>query len=87
MDNAVVCCHAVVSQKGDIAIAGKRMRGDGNALVLIAPCRSKIFATNLWIADTSKQVGDRLAMSLTKDVVVTGPQWRPDHAPCRVFSA
>jgi uncharacterized protein (DUF2147 family) len=48
------------------AIHGKWMRGDGNALVRIAPCGQKVCATNLWIRDTSKgeEVGDRLEMSL-----------------------
>lgn len=42
------------------------MRGDGNALVRIAPCGDKVCATNLWIRDPSKgeAVGDKLVMSL-----------------------
>ena len=50
-------------------IEGTWMRGDGKALVLIAPCGAKVCATNLWIGDTSKgeDVGDRLVMSLTPD--------------------
>lgn len=48
-------------------IEGKWKRGDGNALVRIAPCGDKVCATNLWIGDTSKgeAAGDRLVMSLT----------------------
>ena len=51
---------------GDAKIEGKWMRGDGNALVRIAPCGSKTCVTNLWIGDTSKgeSVGDQLLMSL-----------------------
>lgn len=54
---------------GDMPIEGKWARGDGKAVVRIAPCGSKICATNLWIGDTSKgeEVGDRLVMSLTAD--------------------
>ena len=50
-------------------IEGKWKRGDGNALVRIAPCGDKVCATNLWIGDTSKgeAAGDRLVMSLTPD--------------------
>ena len=53
---------------GDFKIEGKWMRGDGNALVRIAPCGSKTCVTNLWIGDTSKgeRVGDQLLMSLTR---------------------
>ena len=43
-------------------------RDDSNARVEIAPCGSKICATNLWIRDTSKgeAPGDQLIMSLTR---------------------
>ncbi len=46
--------------------SGVWLRDDGNARVRIAPCGSKICATNLWIGDTSKgeEAGDRLVMSL-----------------------
>ena len=46
--------------------SGIWLRDDGNARVRIAPCGSKICATNLWIGDTSKgeAAGDRLVMSL-----------------------
>lgn len=46
--------------------SGVWLRDDGNARVRIAPCGSKMCATNLWIGDTSKgeAVGDRLVMSL-----------------------
>lgn len=47
---------------------GVWLRGDGNARVRIAPCGSKLCATNLWIKDTSKgeAVGDRLIMALDR---------------------
>jgi uncharacterized protein (DUF2147 family) len=50
----------------ETAIEGKWMRGDGNALVRIAPCGANICATNLWIGDKGRgeEVGDRLVMSL-----------------------
>ncbi len=46
--------------------SGIWLRDDGNARVRIAPCGSKICATNLWIGDPSKgeAAGDRLVMSL-----------------------
>jgi uncharacterized protein (DUF2147 family) len=60
---------SVSAAAGEISIAGKWLRGDGNALVRIAPCGSKICATNLWIGDNRKgeEVGDKLVMSLTAD--------------------
>ena len=65
----VFAVASVPAVAGGISIEGKWMRADGNALVRIAPCGSKICATNLWIGDTSKgeQVGDRLVMSLMAD--------------------
>lgn len=56
--------HAAYAQEA--RIEGDWRRGDGNALVRIAPCGDKICATNLWIGDTSRgeAVGDRLVMSL-----------------------
>jgi uncharacterized protein (DUF2147 family) len=60
---------------------GVWMRGDGNALVRIAPCGSKLCATNLWIKDTSQgeEVGDRLVMSLHRksDTELTGTAYDP----------
>jgi uncharacterized protein (DUF2147 family) len=60
---------AGVAIAGETAIEGKWMRGDGNALVRIAPCGAKVCATNLWIGDAGRgeEVGDRLVMSLTPD--------------------
>lgn len=56
-------------------------RGDGNACVRIAPCGSKLCATNLWIKDTSngEDVGDRLVMSLNpeSDVEFSGSAYDP----------
>jgi uncharacterized protein (DUF2147 family) len=51
----------------ELGFEGKWLRADGNALVRIASCGSRICVTNLWIADTSKgeSVGDQLLMSLT----------------------
>jgi uncharacterized protein (DUF2147 family) len=62
MVSVVVCGTAMAD-----GIEGKWKRGDGNALVRIAPCGDKVCATNLWIGDTSKgeAAGDRLVMSLT----------------------
>jgi uncharacterized protein (DUF2147 family) len=60
---------------------GVWMRGDGNARVRIAPCGSKICATNLWIKDTRKgeEVGDRLVMSLDRksDTELAGTAYDP----------
>lgn len=54
---------------------------DGNARVRIAPCGSKLCATNLWIKDTSKgeAVGDRLVMSLDRksDTKFAGTAYDP----------
>lgn len=59
----VVAGHALAQEP---SIKGDWRRGDGNALVRIAPCGDKICATNLWIRDTSKgeEVGDKLVMTL-----------------------
>lgn len=64
-----VLSGCVAATAAEIGIEGKWMRGDGNALVRIAPCGANICATNLWIGDTSKgeEVGDRLEMSLARD--------------------
>jgi uncharacterized protein (DUF2147 family) len=45
---------------------GLWLRGDGNAYVRIAPCGTRICATNTWIKDpgTGEAVGDRLVMDL-----------------------
>lgn len=53
----------------DLSFEGNWMRGDGRALVRIAPCGTKVCATNLWIGDTSRgeEAGDRLVMSLKPD--------------------
>jgi uncharacterized protein (DUF2147 family) len=60
---------------------GVWLREDGNARVRIAPCGSKICATNLWIKDSSKgeEVGDRLVMSLdrTSDSRFKGTAYDP----------
>ena len=60
---------------------GVWLRDDGNARVRIAPCGSKICATNLWIKDTSKgeEVGDRLVMSLDRksDTKLAGSAYDP----------
>ncbi len=57
------------------------LRDDGNARVRIAPCGSKLCATNLWIKDTSKgeAVGDRLVMSLERksDTKFAGTAYDP----------
>lgn len=70
---SVAVVFSMSAAASEISIAGKWMRGDGDALVRIAPCGSKICATNLWIGDTSKgeEVGDRLVMSLTADSEVS----------------
>lgn len=58
--------HALAEEA---SIQGDWRRGDGNALVRIAPCGDKVCATNLWIRDTSKgeEVGDKLVMTLEPD--------------------
>lgn len=60
---------------------GVWLRDDGNARVRIAPCGSKLCATNLWIKDTSKgeEVGDRLVMSLDRksDTKLAGTAFDP----------
>ncbi len=63
----VLACGSAGAQEA--AIEGKWMRGDGNALVDIAPCGANICATNLWIRDGSRgeAVGDRLVMSLSRE--------------------
>lgn len=59
-------CSALAAQER--SPDGVWLRDDGNARVRIAPCGSKLCATNLWIKDTSKgeEVGDRLIMSLER---------------------
>jgi uncharacterized protein (DUF2147 family) len=62
----IASCAAVAAQER--SPNGVWMRDDGNARVRIAPCGSKLCATNLWIKDTSKgeEVGDRLVMTLDR---------------------
>ena len=62
-------CGCAVAAAAEIDFEGEWMRGDGNALVGIAPCGANICATNLWIGDTSRgeAVGDQLVMSLTRE--------------------
>jgi uncharacterized protein (DUF2147 family) len=71
---SIVGCTALVAQER--SPDGVWLGDDGNARVRIAPCGSKLCATNLWIKDTSKgeEVGDRLIMSLerTSDSQVKG---------------
>lgn len=63
---SMASCISVAAQER--SPDGVWMRDDGNARVRIAPCGSKLCATNLWIRDTSKgeEVGDRLIMSLER---------------------
>ncbi|CAM5472131.1 DUF2147 domain-containing protein [Mesorhizobium sp. UC22_110] len=63
---SMASCISVAAQER--SPEGVWMRDDGNARVRIAPCGSKLCATNLWIRDTSKgeEVGDRLIMSLDR---------------------
>lgn len=72
-------CSAVAAQER--SADGVWMRDDGNARVRIAPCGSKLCATNLWIKDTSKgeEVGDRLIMSLGRksDSELAGTAYDP----------
>lgn len=60
---------------------GVWLRDDGNAQVRIAPCGSKLCATNLWIKDTSKgeEPGDRLILSLDRKsgTELTGSAYDP----------
>ena len=62
----LIGCTALAAQER--SPDGVWLRDDGNARVRIAPCGSKICATNLWIKDASKgeKVGDRLVMSLDR---------------------
>ncbi|WP_245258183.1 DUF2147 domain-containing protein [Afipia sp. 1NLS2] len=62
----LIGCTALAAQER--SPDGVWLRDDGNARVRIAPCGSKICATNLWIKDASKgeEVGDRLVMSLDR---------------------
>jgi uncharacterized protein (DUF2147 family) len=62
----LIGCTALAAQER--SPDGVWLRDDGNARVRIAPCGSKICATNLWIKDASKGegVGDRLVMSLDR---------------------
>ena len=75
----LTCFIAISAQAGDPD--GVWMRDDGNARVKIAPCGSKLCATNLWIKDTSKgeEVGDRLIMSLERksDTELSGSAFDP----------
>ena len=65
----------------DRSVGGVWLRDDGNARVRIAPCGSKLCATNLWIKDTSKgeEVGDRLVMTLNRKspTKLTGTAYDP----------
>jgi uncharacterized protein (DUF2147 family) len=63
---SIAGCNSVMAQ--DRSPDGVWMRDDGNARVRIAPCGSKICATNLWIKDTrnGEEVGDRLIMTLRR---------------------
>lgn len=63
---SIANCSALAAQEP--SPDGVWMRDDGNARVRIAPCGSKLCATNLWIKDTSEgeEVGDRLVMSLDR---------------------
>jgi uncharacterized protein (DUF2147 family) len=83
-----VAALSVVSFIGCTALAAQErnpdgvwLRDDGNARVRIAPCGSKICATNLWIRDTSKgeEVGDRLVMTLNRksDTKLAGTAYDP----------
>ncbi|TAM98298.1 MAG: DUF2147 domain-containing protein [Rhizobiaceae bacterium] len=82
---AVIC--TVLAAGCSVGAAAERspdgvwMRDDGNARVRIAPCGSKLCATNLWIKDTSKgeEVGDRLVMSLGRksDTELDGTAYDP----------
>lgn len=62
----LIGCTALAAQER--SPDGVWLRDDGNARVRIAPCGSKICATNLWIKDASKgeEIGDRLVMSLDR---------------------
>lgn len=62
----LIGCTALAAQER--SPDGVWLRDDGNARVRIAPCGSKICATNLWIKDASKgeEVGDQLVMSLDR---------------------
>lgn len=75
----LTCSIAISAQAG--GPDGVWMRDDGNARVKIAPCGSKLCATNLWIKDTSKgeEVGDRLIMSLERksDTELSGSAFDP----------
>lgn len=75
----LTCLLSISAQAGDPD--GIWARDDGNARVKIAPCGSKLCATNLWIKDTSKgeEVGDRLIMSLERksDTELSGSAFDP----------
>lgn len=63
------CVFSFAAEAGQLASpAGIWLRDDGNARVRIAPCGSKLCATNLWIKDTSdgEAAGDRLILSLDR---------------------
>ena len=56
-------------------------RDDGNAYVRIAPCGTRVCATNTWIKDanTGEAVGDRLIMDLARRTgnVLAGTAYDP----------
>ena len=76
---SLIGCTALAAQER--SPDGVWQRDDGNARVRIAPCGSKLCATNLWIKDTSKgeEVGDRLVMTLNRksDTKLTGTAYDP----------
>lgn len=82
---ATICALSIAGC--GIAVAQERnpdgvwMRDDGNARVKIAPCGTKLCATNLWIKDASKgeEVGDQLVMSLDRksDTDLAGTAYDP----------
>lgn len=76
---SLIGCTAVAAQER--SPDGVWLRDDGNTRVRIAPCGSKICATNLWIKDTSKgeEVGDRLVMTLNRksDAKLAGTAYDP----------
>ncbi|HSI41249.1 MAG TPA: DUF2147 domain-containing protein [Xanthobacteraceae bacterium] len=58
---------ATAAFAGPTDVTGEWTRSDGNARVRIAPCGSKVCATNVWIKDPSggEAVGDRLVMTVS----------------------
>lgn len=75
---AAMCAYAVANAANPY---GLWKRGDGNAVVRIAPCGDKVCATNVWIKDTSEgeEVGDRLIMTLERksDTKLAGAAYDP----------